>query len=72
MGNEISLQYSGGQSQYYAQLHYNICTQYLFMHQARLQVADSLHGAYRLEILNACSYPRVWGLYNRKILCLGR
>ena len=25
---------------YYAQLHYNICTHCLFMHQARLQVAD--------------------------------
>ena len=38
--NEISLHSSRGQSLYYAQLHYNICTQYLFMHQARLQVAD--------------------------------
>ena len=38
--NEISLHSSRGQSLYYTQLHYNICTQYLFMHQARLQVAD--------------------------------
>ena len=38
--NKISLQSSGGQSLYYAQLHYNICAHYLFMHQARLQVAD--------------------------------
>ena len=38
----------GGQSLYYAQLHYNICTHYLFMHQARLQVAD--FSAKRLSI----------------------
>ena len=38
--NEISLHSSRGQSLYYAQLHYNMCTQYLFMHEARLQVAD--------------------------------
>ena len=38
--NEISLQSSEGQSLYYVQLHYYICTHCLFMHQARLQVAD--------------------------------
>ena len=73
-GNETKSAYTLVEDNHYIMHSYTIIyarsTCLCIKQDSRSQI--SLHGAYRLEILNACSYPRVWGLYNRKVLCLGR